>query len=184
MTESRNQASKVNERVKAEIASLNKYKKACDEDLQEKIEAARIKNESINKKMITVFGKFEEYLSSVVNGKGVYKSEHDTLNDKYQTQVDIIQDPRAGLLKKLRDLQTRVRLGVIKGQKEDETPNSMRLRLEDTWSTEAGDDISVDDLKDLFEVLKKQKQGLEVLKDDINKNASQLYSIEKELNNF
>jgi hypothetical protein len=33
--------------------------------------------------MITVFGKFEEYLSSVVNGKGVYKSEHDTLNDKY-----------------------------------------------------------------------------------------------------
>jgi hypothetical protein len=65
-----------------------------------------------------------------------------------------------------------VRLGVIKGQKEDETPNSMRLRLEDTWSTEAGDDISVDDLKDLFEVLKKQKQGLEVLKDDINKNAN------------
>jgi hypothetical protein len=33
MTESRNQASKVNERVKAEIASLKKYKKACDEDL-------------------------------------------------------------------------------------------------------------------------------------------------------
>jgi hypothetical protein len=48
----------------------------------------------------------------------------------------------------------------------------MRLRLEDTWSTEAGDHISVDDLKDLFEVLKKQKQGLEVLKDDINKNAN------------
>lgn len=40
------------------------------------------------------------------------KAEHDNLNDKYQSSINDIQDPRFGLLKKLRDLQTRVRIGT------------------------------------------------------------------------
>ena len=82
---------------------MNKYKKACDDELSERIVNSRRKNEQIAKKLIQVYGKFEEYLTAV-NGRGVYKSEHESLNAKYQDQIKEIQEPTSGLLKKLRDL--------------------------------------------------------------------------------
>jgi hypothetical protein len=44
--------------------------------------------------------------------------------------------------------------------------------------------VSDDDLRDLFSVLKGQKEGMEVLQNNINKNANSLYAIERELNNI
>ena len=79
------QAKKVNERLAKDVSSLASYKKTCDDDLKGKIEEAHRKNEVIAKKLITVFGKFEEYLSQVSGGKGIYKAEHEALNEKYQT---------------------------------------------------------------------------------------------------
>jgi hypothetical protein len=63
METSKVQAHKLNERLTKDIESLNKYKKACDDDLQAKISDAHRKNELIAQKMISVYGKFEEYLS-------------------------------------------------------------------------------------------------------------------------
>lgn len=83
----RDQAGKMNERVKVNAEGLERYRQRCDEELQGKIEDARKKNEVIVKKMIQVYGKFEEYLSQVQNGgrsAGIYKAEHDALNEKYQ----------------------------------------------------------------------------------------------------
>ena len=112
---SRVQASKLNERLAKDVESLNKYKKTCDDDLQAKISDAHRKNEIISQKMISVYGKFEEYLSNAcsnIGSRGLVKAGHDQLNQKYEDQLNQIQDPRAGLLKKLRDLQTRIKLGM------------------------------------------------------------------------
>ncbi len=46
------------------------------------------------------------------------------------------------------------------------------------------DQISEDDMRDLFSVLKGQKEGMEVLQKTINKNANTLNTIERELNNI
>jgi len=72
------------------MGALNQYKKACDDDLKLKMEEAKRKNELITKKLITVYGKFEEYLSQANGGRGVYKAEHEALNEKYQAQLDQI----------------------------------------------------------------------------------------------
>ncbi len=105
------QAKKINQRLSKDVTTLASFKKTCDDDLKGKIEEAHRKNEIISKKLITVYGKFEEYLSQVSGGRGIYKAEHEALNEKYQDQVDSIYDPSHGLLKKLRDLQNRVRIG-------------------------------------------------------------------------
>ena len=78
------QAKKINERLSKDVTTLASFKKACDDDLKSKIEDAHKKNEIISKKLITVYGKFEEYLSQVNGGRGIYKGEHETLNEKYQ----------------------------------------------------------------------------------------------------
>jgi hypothetical protein len=78
------QAKKINERLSKDVNTLASFKKACDDDLKSKIEEAHKKNEVISKKLITVYGKFEEYLSQVNGGRGIYKAEHETLNEKYQ----------------------------------------------------------------------------------------------------
>lgn len=72
----------LNKRIRKDIDTMNLYKKTCDDDLQFKIQEARRKNELIQRKLITVFGKFEEYLTSEV-GRGVNKAEHDALNSRY-----------------------------------------------------------------------------------------------------
>ena len=59
----------------------------------------------------------------------------------------------------------------------------MRQRLEGTGSTSA-EDISSDDLKDLFNVLKGQKEGLQALQDAVQNNTRQLFAIDKELENI
>lgn len=112
VTESQEVAGKIKQRLDKDIDMLNQYKKTCDEELEQKIVLARKKNEVIAKKLMTVYGKFEEYLSQVSGQKRLFKAEHDQLNEQYQEQIDRIQDPRNGLLKKLRDLQTRIRLGM------------------------------------------------------------------------
>lgn len=177
-------ALKLNERVKRDIDSMNQYKKACDDDLQQQIENARKKNEIIAKKMIQVFGKFEEYLTGV-NRHGSMKAEHDTLNEEYQDTMEKITEPRIGLLKKLRDLQTRVRFGV---QQTGDTidSNSMRMRLEAQEGSDApslSDELSSEDLKDLFNILKGQKEGLLALHDSVQSNTRVLYTINKEIDN-
>lgn len=60
---SKQQAQKLNARLEKDVESLNKYKKMCDDDLQLTISEAHRKNEVIAQKMISVYGKFEEYLS-------------------------------------------------------------------------------------------------------------------------
>lgn len=45
-------------------------------------------------------------------------------------------------------------------------------------------EISNEDLRDLFGILKSQKEGLQVLNDSVNKSARELTCIEKELNNL
>jgi len=72
------------------IESLNKYRNACDDELQGKIQQARSKNELIRTKMISVYGKFEEYLSTACahdNCRGLVRAEHETLNQKYDEQL-------------------------------------------------------------------------------------------------
>ena len=60
------------------------------------------------KKLITVFGKFEEYISKET-GRGLLKAEHETLNEEFgDTLRNTINDPRKGMLKKVRDLQRKV----------------------------------------------------------------------------
>ena len=60
---SKDLAVQLNLRLRQDIDSMNKYKQTCDDDLQGKLDLARRKNEAIAKKLITVYGKFEEYLS-------------------------------------------------------------------------------------------------------------------------
>ena len=61
----------------------------------------------------------------------------------------------------------------------DYSRSQVRSQIEET-----GEEITAEDIKDLFAVFKGQKQGLEALQETINTNANQLYAIEKELNNF
>lgn len=156
-----------------------------------KIEDAHRKNEVITKKLIQVYGKFEEYLSQVNGARGIYKAEHEALNEKYQNQIDQIYDPSKGLLKKLRDLQNRIRIGQKLTQEQDVSQIKVKLEaqgqgssLTSTASFRENEQVSDDDLRDLFSVLKGQKEGMEVLQNNINKNANSLYAIERELNNI
>ena len=156
-----------------------------------KIEDAHRKNEMITKKLIQVYGKFEEYLSQVNGARGIYKAEHEALNEKYQNQIDQIYDPSQGLLKKLRDLQNRIRIGQKLTQEQDVSQMKVKLEaqgqgssLTSATSFRENEQVSDDDLRDLFSVLKGQKEGMEVLQNNINKNANTLYAIERELNNI
>jgi hypothetical protein len=65
------------------VSFLGDFKKTCDDDMKIKIEDAHRKNEVITKKLIQVYGKFEEYLSQVNGARGIYKAEHEALNEKY-----------------------------------------------------------------------------------------------------
>ena len=146
-------ALKLKERLTQTVETMNLYKKTCDDDIKSKLEDANKQNELISKKLIQVFGKFEEYLSNA-NGRGIMKAEHDSLNDKYQSSINEIQDPRLGLLKKLRDLQTRVRIGTqTQGSL---STNTMRMRLEAQGKTSESlaDEMTTEDLKDLFSILR------------------------------
>ena len=68
------------------------------------LEETKMKNDIIAKKLITVFGKFEEYLTSENGGRGVMKAEHINLNSKYEDSLEAITDPKVGLLRKLQDM--------------------------------------------------------------------------------
>ena len=154
---------------------MNKYKLTCDDDLQLKIAQSRSKNELISKTLIRVFGKFEEFLSQINNGRGVFKSEHETLNQQYAATLDTIEHPRTGLLKKLRDTQTRVRLGMVPGDQQG-------IENEREWK---GPDqtISQEDMRDLFKVLKDQQESMKVLVDAVKASTRTLHAIEKEIAN-
>ena len=87
------QASKLNDRLCKDVETLNKFKKTCDDDLQAKISDAHRKNELISQKMISVYGKFEEYLSNACShsgSRGLVKAGHDQLNQKYEDQLNQI----------------------------------------------------------------------------------------------
>ena len=63
--------------------------------------------------------------------------------------MDQIQDPRAGLLKKLRDLQTRIKIGMQNIPNRDFGQSQIKSSI-----NQKGEEISADDLKDLFVALK------------------------------
>ncbi len=65
---------------------MNKFKKTCDDDLEQKILVANQKSELIARKLIQVYGKFEEYLNAT-NGGGVFKADHDQLNSTYKETI-------------------------------------------------------------------------------------------------
>ena len=90
---------------------MGKIQQACDDDIQGNISIAKQKNEMIMRKLITVFGKFEEYLATQT-GAAALRAEHETLNDEYASTFKKISDPRLGLLKKLRDLSKRIQLSL------------------------------------------------------------------------
>jgi hypothetical protein len=81
LTATREQASKLNSRLAADVSHLSDFKKTCDDDMKLKIEEAHKNNERITKKLIQVYGKFEEYLSRANGSRGVFKAEHEALND-------------------------------------------------------------------------------------------------------
>ena len=159
LEKSKNQAEILNKRLFKDIDALNKYKQACDDDLLAKISESHRKNELVAQKMISVYGKFEEYLSTACGhsgSRGLVKAEHDSLNQKYEEQLNQIQDPRVGLLKKLRDLQTRIKIGMQHlPERDNYSTSQVRSQIE-----RSGEEIGAEDLKDLFAVLKGQKQGL------------------------
>ncbi len=94
----------MNQRLQKSSDALMKVQETCNDDIQKKIEDTKHKNELIMKKLIVIFGKFEELVNKS-EGRGLLKPEHDTLNEHYNNTLKKIEDPKAGLLKKLRDLK-------------------------------------------------------------------------------
>jgi len=60
---------------------MTKVKEICNDDMQVQIDKAKLKNEIIMKRLINVYGKFEE-LVSLEEGRGLMKAEHDALNEE------------------------------------------------------------------------------------------------------
>eukprot|EP00347_Sterkiella_histriomuscorum_P001956 403370023 len=172
---------KLNARLTTVKETLNKTQQTCDTDLQSQIYQSRLRNEAIMKKLIVVFGKFEELLC-MDRGRGIMRAEHEALNDQYNETQHKIDDPQRGLLKKLRQLQQKVYYSNQDAQELEEFQLPYGFKKEN--NLEVGDDLNNEDLRELVNILKKEKEGLIAIQDSVTMNARQLMVMDKELNSL
>ena len=138
----------------------------------------RKKNEAIAKKLIIIFAKFEELLC-FERGRLMMRSEHETLNEEFTETRNKIIDPQYGALRKLRDLERRAHFEMdLVNDKQAANFTSINKDQE----LRLGVDVSDEDLRDLLVILKKEREGLEVIQKAVSQNAKQLIVMERELN--
>lgn len=75
---------KLNKRLTTVKECLEKTQQTCDSDLKQQISSSRNRNELIMKKMIVVYGKFEELLA-MEKGRSFKRAEHEALKDQYNS---------------------------------------------------------------------------------------------------
>jgi len=167
-------ATTLNLRLKKDRETLAKYKQVCDDDVKDRIGEVSRKNDYIAKRLISVYGKFEELLTQ--EGKSGMRAEHTSLNAKYDESLEALENWKTGLIPKLQEVQTRVSQGAAQGGAFNEK-TSMSYRLDEQTT----DEVSEDDLKDLLTILRHEREGIEALQESIQANTVILQNMNREL---
>lgn len=179
---------------------MKKVGETYTQQICENLEISQQKNVAIQKRLIRIFGKFEKLMhyENRVDTRDTQK--RDMLINAQRALLHKIQNPirtqidsasRPGLLLQLQDILQKVKCTesvIVQSQAEKEVANersrgssSGEIGTTDS-STVTRDTITDEDLKDMFNILKKQKQGIEILNQSINQSTRDLITMERELN--
>ena len=145
------------------------------------LEITKVKNQQILSQLIRVYGKFERLAKVEGRAESCNGADRECLQNAQNKLLKKINDPNrqnGGLMVKVEDVQSIIRYT----EAIDEEIYQSKIGNGDTEdSTDREQEITDDDLQNMFNVLKKQKRGIDILTESINESTRQLMVMEREI---
>ena len=141
-------------------------------DMQESLNISKEKNEIIQKRMIRVFAKYEKLMHYQGRANAYDTQKRDMLIDDQRKLLQKIRNPvrgeNQGMLATISDINSKLRcVRTLEAEQSDEDSpkeSSHHSLIQHNRQTPGKEDtITDEDLEDMFKVLKKQKEGLDIL---------------------